>query len=97
MLENAITSLGVGCYLVKEGTYVGSAILVLVTMCSVNGLAFSTLKCSQANQHQHTKIQKKKKNYNVYPILWEVWLIHQQVASSTKIEFILLNKVLSGD
>lgn len=51
--------LGVGCYLVKGGTYVGSAILILVTMCSVNGPAFATLKSSQANQHQHTKVHKK--------------------------------------
>uniref|UniRef100_A0A0R0FMN3 Uncharacterized protein n=1 Tax=Glycine max TaxID=3847 RepID=A0A0R0FMN3_SOYBN len=47
------------CYLVKGGTYVGSAILVLVTVCSVNGSAFSTLKSSQANQHQHTKRHKQ--------------------------------------
>ena len=51
--------LGVGCYLVKGGAYVGSVIFVLVTMCSVNGLAFSTLKLIQANQHQHIKIHKQ--------------------------------------
>ncbi|TKY58440.1 hypothetical protein E2542_SST15501 [Spatholobus suberectus] len=45
------------CYLVKGGTYAGSAILVLVTVCSVNGSAFSTIKSSQANQH--TKIHKQ--------------------------------------
>ncbi|KAL9327279.1 hypothetical protein ACSQ67_007924 [Phaseolus vulgaris] len=44
------------CYVVKEGTYAGSAILVLVTVCSVNGSAFSTLKSSQPNQT--TKVHK---------------------------------------
>ncbi|CAJ1942005.1 unnamed protein product [Sphenostylis stenocarpa] len=44
------------CYLVKGGTYAGSAILVLVTVCSVNGSAFSTIKSTQAKQH--TKVQK---------------------------------------
>ncbi|KAK7262816.1 hypothetical protein RJT34_30397 [Clitoria ternatea] len=41
------------CYIVKEGTYAGSAILVLVTVGSVNGSVFSTFKSSQ------TKLDKK--------------------------------------
>lgn len=45
------------CYLVKGGTYAGSAILVLITVCSLNGSAFSTIKSSQANQH--AKIHKQ--------------------------------------
>ncbi|KAL2334001.1 hypothetical protein Fmac_015214 [Flemingia macrophylla] len=45
------------CYLVKGGTYAGSAILVLVTVCSANASAFSTIKSSQKNQH--TKIHKQ--------------------------------------
>ncbi|RDX84527.1 hypothetical protein CR513_34401, partial [Mucuna pruriens] len=45
------------CYLVKGGTYAGSAILVLITVGSVNGSAFSTIKSSQANQR--TKIHKQ--------------------------------------
>ncbi|KAK7360466.1 hypothetical protein VNO77_02460 [Canavalia gladiata] len=45
------------CYLVKEGTYAGSAILVLVTVGSLNGSAFSTIKSSQANQDK--KIHKQ--------------------------------------
>lgn len=45
------------CYLVKGGTFAGSAILVLVSVGSVNGSAFSTIKTSQADQH--TKIHKQ--------------------------------------
>ncbi|XP_020239800.1 uncharacterized protein LOC109818677 [Cajanus cajan] len=45
------------CYLVKGGTYTGSAILVLVTVCSLNASAFSTIKSSQTNQH--TKMHKQ--------------------------------------
>ncbi|KAK7346184.1 hypothetical protein VNO80_20699 [Phaseolus coccineus] len=44
------------CYVVKGGTYAGSAILVLFTVCSVNGSAFSTLKSSQPDQT--TKVHK---------------------------------------
>ncbi|AET03491.1 hypothetical protein MtrunA17_Chr8g0369771 [Medicago truncatula] len=44
------------CFLVKGGTYSGSAILILVTIGSLNGSAFSTLKSSQA--HQDHKIHK---------------------------------------
>jgi len=44
------------CYVVKGGTYAGSAILVLVTVCSVNASAFSTFKSTQANQG--TKVHK---------------------------------------
>ncbi|KAK7386854.1 hypothetical protein VNO78_27192 [Psophocarpus tetragonolobus] len=45
------------CYLVKGGTFAGSAILVLVTLGSVNGSVFSTIKSIKENQH--TKINKQ--------------------------------------
>ena len=45
------------CYLVKRGTYAGTAILVLVTVGSINGSALSTIKTSQANQSK--KIHKQ--------------------------------------
>ncbi|CAI8608857.1 unnamed protein product [Vicia faba] len=38
------------CYIVKGGTYSGSAILILVTIGSLNGSAFSILKSSQPYQ-----------------------------------------------
>lgn len=38
------------CYIVKGGTYAGSAILVLVTVGSVIGSALSTIKTNQADQ-----------------------------------------------
>lgn len=38
------------CYLVKEGTYAGSAILILVTIGSVIGSALLTIKANQADQ-----------------------------------------------
>ncbi|XP_047179410.1 protein MODIFYING WALL LIGNIN-1-like [Vigna umbellata] len=44
------------CYVVKGGTYAGSAMLVLFTVCSVNGSVFCTLKSSQPNQP--TKVHK---------------------------------------
>ncbi|QCD81829.1 uncharacterized protein LOC114176621 isoform X1 [Vigna unguiculata] len=44
------------CYVVKGGTYAGSAMLVLFTVCSVNGSVFSTLKSTQPNQS--TKVHK---------------------------------------
>lgn len=42
------------CYLVKGGTYATSAILILVTVGSLNGSAFSTIKSSQAHHDQKT-------------------------------------------
>nr|AFK37094.1 unknown [Lotus japonicus] len=38
------------CYLVEEGTYAGSAILILVTISSVIGSALLTIKTNQADQ-----------------------------------------------
>ncbi|KAK2355328.1 hypothetical protein P8452_75464 [Trifolium repens] len=45
------------CYIVKGGTYSGSAILILVTICTLNGSVFSKLKYSQAHQDQKIHIQ----------------------------------------
>ncbi|XP_045831501.1 protein MODIFYING WALL LIGNIN-1-like [Trifolium pratense] len=45
------------CYIVKGGTYSGSAILILVTICTLNGSAFSKLKSSQAHQDQKIHTQ----------------------------------------
>lgn len=42
------------CYLVKGGTYATSAILILVTVGSLNCSAFSTIKSSQAHHDQKT-------------------------------------------
>jgi hypothetical protein len=44
------------CYIVKGGTYSGSAILIL-TICTLNGSVFSKLKYSQAHQDQKIHIQ----------------------------------------
>lgn len=38
------------CYLVKGGTYAGSAILILVTVGSIIGSTLSTIKTNQADQ-----------------------------------------------
>lgn len=38
------------CYLVKEGTYIGSAILVLITIGSTLGSAVATQRKSQADR-----------------------------------------------
>ncbi|XP_027348000.1 uncharacterized protein LOC113859418 [Abrus precatorius] len=45
------------CYIVKGGTYAGSAILVLVAVGSGNGSAFSTIKSTQPNKDK--KIHKQ--------------------------------------
>ncbi|MED6209162.1 hypothetical protein PIB30_052079 [Stylosanthes scabra] len=42
------------CYLVKGGTYAGSAILLLLTIVSINASAFLTIK-STTQIHLHTK------------------------------------------
>ncbi|XP_061341766.1 protein MODIFYING WALL LIGNIN-2-like [Gastrolobium bilobum] len=46
------------CYLVKRGTYAGSAILVIVTVGSVIGSALSTIKTNQAEQGRKIHAQK---------------------------------------
>lgn len=40
------------CYIVKGGTYSGSAILILVTIGSLNGSSFSILKTRQEQEDQ---------------------------------------------
>lgn len=44
------------CYIVKGGTYSASAILIFVTIGSINASAFSTLKSSQ--EYRDQKIHK---------------------------------------
>ena len=45
------------CYLVKDGTYIGSAILVLVTIGSTLGSAITTKRQSQAEKDQKIHAQ----------------------------------------
>lgn len=45
------------CYLVKGGTYAGSAILILVTIGSAIGSSFSTIKINQAEQDRKIHAQ----------------------------------------
>lgn len=45
------------CYLVKGGTYAGSAILILVTIGSAIGSSFSTIKINQADQDRKIHAQ----------------------------------------
>ncbi|XP_058736908.1 protein MODIFYING WALL LIGNIN-1-like isoform X1 [Vicia villosa] len=54
------------CYIVKGGTYAGSAILILVTIGSLNGSAFAILKSSQA--YQEWKIHTKWITLNIIRI-----------------------------
>ncbi|KAI4327906.1 hypothetical protein L6164_020315 [Bauhinia variegata] len=45
------------CYLVKGGTYVGSAILILVALASITGSALSTKKTSHVDQGRKIHVQ----------------------------------------
>ena len=45
------------CYLVKDGTYIGSAILVLITIGSTLGSAITTKRKSQTDKGQKIHAQ----------------------------------------
>lgn len=60
------------CYVVKGGTYAGSAMLVLFAVCSMNGSAFSTFKSSQSNQS--TEVHKPmgwRRKKHIFLVMWK--------------------------
>lgn len=63
--------LGGECYLVKDGTYIGSAILVLVTIGSSLGSAVITKRKGQADKSQkvHSQVAwQETDNGELYPL-----------------------------